>query len=86
MCLSLSKGKRRKVSVKEVRVAIIGGGMISHRHMVIYSNIQRRAAELGFTAKVCFVGEKMSRAGLAERYGLDEKDTIRIRDFLSATI
>lgn len=43
--------------MKEIRVAIIGGGMISHRHMVIYSNIQRNAEKLGFTAKVVAVAE-----------------------------
>ena len=32
--------------VKTVRVGIIGGGMISHRHMQIYKNINERAEEL----------------------------------------
>ena len=71
--------------MKEVRVAIIGGGMISHRHMVIYSNIQRRAAELGFTAKVVALAEidDARRRAWAERYGLDEKDTYKnYRDLL----
>lgn len=62
--------------MKEVRVGIIGGGMISHRHMMIYSTIQRRAAELGFTAKVvacCEIDpQRLKRWG--EMYGLPEKD------------
>ena len=62
--------------MKEIRVGIIGGGMISHRHMVIYSNIQRRAAELGFTAKVvaCCEIDDEKRKAWAEQYGFEEKD------------
>ena len=60
--------------MKEVRVAIIGGGMISERHMVIYSNIQRRAAELGFTAKVvaCAEIDDDRRKFWQEKYHMDE--------------
>ena len=62
--------------MKEVRVGIIGGGMISHRHMMIYSTIQRRAAELGFTARVvacCEINpQRLKQWG--EQYGLAEKD------------
>ena len=43
--------------IREVRVGIIGAGQISHRHMNIYSNIQMRARQLGFTAKVVAVAE-----------------------------
>lgn len=62
--------------MKEVRVGIIGGGMISHRHMMIYDTIQRRANELGFTAKVVacceIIPERLKAWG--EKYGLEEKD------------
>lgn len=71
--------------MKEIRVGIIGGGMISHRHMVIYSNIQRRAAELGFTAKVvaCAEIDDATRKAWAEKYGMDEKDMYKnYRDML----
>lgn len=62
--------------MKEVRVGIIGGGMISHRHMIIYSTIQRRAAELGFTAKVvaCCEIDPQRLKQWGEMYGLPEKD------------
>ncbi len=62
--------------MKEIRVAIIGGGMISHRHMVIYSNIQRNAEKLGFTAKVVAVAEVVPERLKAwgEQYGMEEKD------------
>jgi predicted dehydrogenase len=62
--------------IREVRVGIIGAGQISHRHMNIYSNIQMRARQLGFTAKVVAVAEIDLRRLKAwgERYGLDEKD------------
>lgn len=71
--------------MKEIRVGIIGGGMISHRHMVIYSNIQRRAAELGFAAKVvaCAEIDDATRKAWAEKYGMDEKDMYKnYRDML----
>lgn len=62
--------------MKEIRVGIIGGGMISHRHMVIYSNIQRNAEQLGFTAKVVACAEINERRleAWGEQYGLDKKD------------
>ena len=62
--------------MKEVRVGIIGGGMISHRHMVIYSNIQRLAPQLGFTAKVVACAENNAGRLKAwgEQYGFDAKD------------
>ena len=46
--------------VKTVRVGIIGGGMISHRHMQIYKNINERAEELGFRAEIVAVAEDYS--------------------------
>lgn len=58
--------------MKEVRVGIIGGGMISHRHMMIYDTIQRRSAELGFTAKVvacCEIIPERLKAWVAVRFG-----------------
>ena len=50
--------------------------MISHRHMMIYSTIQRRAAELGFTAKVvaCCEIDPQRLKQWGEMYGLPEKD------------
>lgn len=62
--------------MKEVRVAIIGAGVISHRHMRIYENIQAHAADLGFTAKVVAVAEIDERKLKAwgEQYGFDPKD------------
>ena len=62
--------------MKEIRVGIIGAGMISHRHMTIYSNIQRHAEQLGFTAKVVAVSE-IDAAKLEawrQQYGFDAKD------------
>ena len=54
--------------MQEVRVAIIGAGMISHRHMTIYSKMPM--------CRVVAVAE-IDAARLkawAERYGLEEKD------------
>ncbi len=62
--------------MKELRVAIIGTGLISHRHMRIYRNIQDNAYRLGFTARVVCAAEidadKLRAWG--EQYGFDEKD------------
>ena len=62
--------------MKEVRVGIIGGGMISHRHMVIYENLRSFAKELGFTARVVAIAEVNPQRLKAwrEQYGLPEKD------------
>ncbi len=62
--------------MKEIRVGIIGGGMISHRHMVIYENIRKNAELLGFTAKVVAVAEIIPErlAAWGEQYGFDKKD------------
>lgn len=62
--------------MKEVRVAIIGLGMISNRHMVVYDEINKRADQLGFRAKVVCGAEIREdvRKAFGERYGIDEKD------------
>ena len=71
--------------MQEVRVAIIGCGVISHRHMTIYENLRRRAFQLGFSAKVVAVAEidDAKRAAWIARYGLEEKDAYKnFRDLL----
>ena len=62
--------------MKEIRVGIIGCGGISHRHMMIYSNIQKRAQQIGFTAKVVAAAEIVPARLKAwgEQYHFDEKD------------
>ena len=59
--------------MKEVRVGIIGAGMISHRHMTIYTHIPN--------AKVVAVSEIIPERlkAFGERYGIPEKD--RYQDF-----
>jgi predicted dehydrogenase len=62
--------------MKEIRVGLIGTGMISHRHMMIYSNIAELTAPLGYTAKVVAAAEivpERLRAWGAQ-YGLDPAD------------
>lgn len=62
--------------MKEIRVGIIGGGHISHRHMVIYSNIERYAEQLGFKAKVvaCAEVDKARLKAWGDKYEFEEKD------------
>lgn len=62
--------------MREVRVAMIGAGVISHRHMTIYENIQKNAEKLGFTAKVVAVAEldEKKLKAWGEQYGFSEKD------------
>lgn len=62
--------------MQTVRVGIIGGGMISHRHMQIYKNINDRAQLLGFRAEVVAVAEIIPERLKAwgEKYGLDESN------------
>ena len=74
---NLPKQKREGIiMVKTVRVGIIGGGMISHRHMQIYKNINERAEELGFRAEIVAIAEIIPErlAEWGKRYGLEEKD------------
>ena len=62
--------------MREIRVAMIGAGVISHRHMTIYENIRKNADKLGFTARVVAVAE-LDQAKLeawGEQYGFDRKD------------
>lgn len=62
--------------IQTVRVGIIGGGMISHRHMQIYKNMNERAELLGFRAEVVAIAEiipdRLEKWG--KKYGMDEKD------------
>ena len=62
--------------IQTVRVGIIGLGCISHRHMVIYENMNRMAEVLGFRAEVVAVAEiipeRLKKWGV--RYGIAEKD------------
>ena len=62
--------------MREVRVAIIGTGTISHRHMMIYENIRQHSAEIGFTAKVVAAAEinEARRKAWGERYHVSEED------------
>ena len=62
--------------MQTVRVGIIGGGMISHRHMQIYKNINDRADSLGFRAEVAALAELVPkrRREWGERYHFREKD------------
>lgn len=64
------------MSIREIRVAMIGAGVISHRHMTIYENIQKNAEKLGFTAKVVAIAEidEAKLKAWGEQYGFDEKD------------
>lgn len=71
--------------MKEIRVAMIGAGVISHRHMTIYESIRENAEKLGFTARVVAVAE-IDRSKLkawGEQYGFEEKDLyVDFRDML----
>ena len=62
--------------IKTVRIGIIGGGMISHRHMQIYKNINERAELLGFRAEIAAIAEISPERLKAwgEEYQMDEKD------------
>lgn len=62
--------------IQKVRVAIIGAGMISHRHMQIYKNMNTMAEQLGFYAEVVAVAEIIPERLNAwkEQYHMDEKD------------
>lgn len=58
--------------MKEMRIAIIGCGMISHRHMTVIENLNN----LGYNLKVVAAAEikKDRLEAWGRQYGLDEKD------------
>ena len=62
--------------IKTVRIGIIGGAMISNRHMQIYKNIKARAELLGFRAEIAAIAEISPERLKAwgEEYQMDEKD------------
>ncbi len=67
--------------MKEIRVGIIGTGMISNRHIWTYRNIEKYADILGFKATVAAIcdidGQRVNEWG--DMYGIPEKD--RYTDF-----
>ena len=58
--------------MKELRIAIIGCGMISHRHMTVIQNLNKQGQNLKVVAAAEIDAAKLKAWG--EKYGLDEKD------------
>ena len=58
--------------MKELRIAIIGCGMISHRHMTVIENLNRRGYNLRVVAAAEIKKDRLEAWG--KQYGLDEKD------------
>jgi predicted dehydrogenase len=58
--------------MKEIRIAIIGCGMISHRHMTVIKNLKKRGQNLTVVAAAEIDAAKLKAFG--EQYGLAEKD------------
>ena len=58
--------------MKEIRIALIGTGMISHRHMTVIQNLQKQGYPVKVVAAAEIDAAKLKAFG--EQYGLDEKD------------
>ncbi len=58
--------------MKELRIAIIGCGMISHRHMTVIENLNKRGHNLKVVAAAEIKKDRLEAWG--KQYGLDEKD------------
>lgn len=58
--------------MKQMRIAIIGCGMISHRHMTVIENLKKRGYDLKVVAAAEIVPERLKAFG--EKYGIAEKD------------
>jgi len=58
--------------MKEMRIAIIGCGMISHRHMTVIENLKKRGYDLKVVAAAEIKKDRLEAWG--KQYGLDEKD------------
>ena len=57
-------------NMKEIRIAIIGTGMISDRHMTVINNLKKRGQNLTVVAAWDIVKEKVEAFG--RKYGLPE--------------
>lgn len=57
---------------QEIRIAIIGTGMISHRHMTVINNLKRQGHNLKVVAAAEIQKDRLEAFG--KQYGLDEKD------------
>ncbi len=58
--------------MKELRIAIIGCGMISHRHMTVIENLNKRGQNLKVVAAAEIDKDRLMEWG--KKYGIDEKD------------
>ncbi len=58
--------------MKEIRIAIIGTGMISHRHMTVIENLKKRGQNIKVVAAAEIEKDKLEAFG--KKYGIDEKD------------
>ena len=56
--------------MKEIRIAIIGTGMISHRHMTVIKNLQKRGEALKVVAAAEIDKDKLEAFG--KQYGIPE--------------
>ena len=57
---------------KELRIAIIGCGMISHRHMTVIENLNKRGYNLRVVAAAEIDKEKLEKWG--KQYGVAEEN------------
>lgn len=58
--------------MKEMRIAIIGCGMISHRHMTVIENLNKQGYNLKVVAAAEIKKDRLEAWG--KKYGLDEQD------------
>ena len=58
--------------MKEIRIAIIGTGMISHRHMTVIENLKKRGQALKVVAAAEIDKEKLEAFG--KQYGIPEEN------------
>ena len=58
--------------MKEIRIAIIGTGMISHRHMTVIQNLQKRGQALKVVAAAEIDKNKLEAFG--KQYGIPEEN------------
>lgn len=56
----------------EIRIAIIGCGMISHRHMTVIKNLQEKGENIRVVAAAEIKEDRLKAWG--KQYGIDEKD------------
>ena len=70
--------------MKEIRIAIIGTGMISHRHMTVINNLKKQGQALTVVAAAEIDKDKLEAFG--KQYGIPEENLYQVTASLERAV